>query len=569
MEASILLPSSSELRLEGLSVESGQACLVVSSTRPTGICPVCGQPGARVHSSYVRTLQDLPWQGTRVLVRWRSRKFFCDSPGCSQRIFTERLLAVTWPYGRRTARLRDVLQCLGLALGGEHGCRVARRLAMPVSGDTLLRTVRRATFPPADSPRVVGVDDWALRRGQRYGTVLVDLERHRAIDLLPDRKWETFRDWLTQHPGVQVVSRDRADCYAHGATAGAPEAVQVVDRWHLLKNLREALKRSTERFPREIQQAAHEVSPSPSVPEPASAAGEATPSADTTPPAPPTLPSPNALLSRLEIRRLRRRERYQRVQELQAQGKSQRSIARLLHLDRGTVRRSLHAATFPERAARSVPRDTDPFVAYLQQRWSEGCYNARTLMREIVERGYRGSYDAVKRRVAAWRPARDVSPSGSRSCPSQRPRPAVDPPSANRVAWLLFLRPEELDDKELDDKERDGKDRRLADAIQRRCPSLAAAAELSHAFCDLVKRQQPGELSDWIARASVAAATPELRRFAVGLLADQPAIEAAIALPWSNGQTEGQVNRLKLLKRTMYGRANLDLLSQRFLHSSN
>lgn len=560
METSIPLPSSLGLRLEGVSYEGGQARLVVSSTRPTGNCPACGHPGAHVHSCYVRTLQDLPWQGTRVVICWRSRKFFCDSPGCSQRIFTERLPLVTWPYGRRTVRLRDVLQCLGVALGGEHGCRVARRLAMPVSGDTILRTVRHAAFAPRDSPRVLGVDDWAMRRGQRYGTVLVDLERHQAIGLLPDRKWETFRDWLLQHPGVEVVSRDRASRYAQGAKAGAPDAVQVVDRWHLLKNLREALKRSAERFSQEIQQAADEVSWSQRTPEPVPPAVAEIITAEQVPAALPTGVASDAPPSRREIRRLRRHERYQRVHELHAQGKSQRSIARILHMDRGTVGRFLRAATFPERVARSVPRDTDAYVEYLRQRWSEGCHNAQTLMREISEQGYRGSYDAVKRRVAAWRQGRrsattTPTTTGSESV-SERHRAALERPSASRVAWLLFLHPEELKDPE----------QRLREAIFRHCPTLAEATELAHAFCNLVKQRQAGDLSDWLARAIAATVTPELRRFAIGLLADRKAIEAALTLPWSNGQTEGQVNRLKLLKRDMYGRAKLDLLNQRFLN---
>jgi transposase len=447
-------------------------------------------------------------------------------------------------------------------MGGEKGCRVARRLAMPVSGDTILRTVRRAAFPPRDSPRVLGVDDWAMRRGQRYGTVLVDLERHQALELLPDRKWETFRDWLLQHPGVQVISRDRANCYAQGARAGAPEAVQVVDRWHLLKNLRVALKRCAERFSPEVQQAASEVSASMSANKPTPAISASTASAAAVATPSPRSAASDAPFSMREIRRLRRYERYRQVHELHAQDKSQRSIARLLHLDRSTVGRYLHASTFPERAPRSVPRDTDPYVEYLRKRWSEGCFNARTLMREITERGYQGSYDAVKRRVATWRQPRHDATSTATDATTARNsidkghRSSLEHPSASRVAWLLFLRPEELKSQE----------QLLRDATCRHCPVLAEAAELAHAFCDLVKHRQAGSLSDWIAQASVATVAPELRRFALGLLTDLKAIEAALTLPWSNGQTEGQVNRLKLLKREMYGRAKLDLLKQRFLH---
>jgi transposase len=358
-----------------------------------------------------------------------------------------------------------------------------------------------------------------------------------------------------------VISRDRANRYAQGAAAGAPEATQVVDRWHLLKNLREALKRSAERFSQEIQQAASEVSLAKHTKE--TGPPPATAPLPTDSPVLSTLAAADAPLTLRETRRRRRLERYQRVHELHAQGKSQRSIARTLHLDRDTVRRFLQASTFPERASRSAPRDTDPYVDYLRQRWSEGCFNARVLMCEITAQGYRGSYDAVKRRVAGWRlqqrsatnSAADSTP-GNNSSSEHRRRPALDRPSASRVAWLLFLRPEELKDHE----------QRLREAICLRCLTLNEAAELGHAFCDLVKQRQAGGLSGWIAQASAATITPELRRFAIGLLADLPAIEAALKLPWSNGQTEGQVNRLKLLKRQMYGRAKLDLLNQRFLH---
>lgn len=557
MNTNLLLPTVSGLRLETVSRDAGPAWrVVVSSARSTGICPSCGQPGARVHSCYERTLHDLPWQGTPVVIRWRSRKFFCDSPSCPQRIFTERLPEMTWPNGRRTVRLREVLQCLGLAMGGEQGSRVAQRLAMPVSGDTMLRTVRRAVFPPREPSRVIGIDDWAMRRGQRYGTVLVDLERHQAIELLPDRKSDTFRDWLLQHPGTEVVSRDRANRYARGAAAGAPDAVQVVDRWHLLKNLRETLKRSAERFSHEIQQAANEVSQAKLAAKSVAPlhACIVTESATSAVPA-----APDAPPSLHETRRARRCERYQRVHELHAQGKSQRGIARLLHLDRDTVRRFLQAATFPERAARSMPRDTDPYVDYLRRRWSEGCFNAQKLTTEIAEQGYRGSYDAVRRRVTRWRQQQRTSAGAAASATtvnSQHRRSVVDRPAASRVAWLLFLRPEELKEEE----------QCLREAICQRCPTLAEASQLAHEFCDLVKQRESPRLSNWIEKATTATVAPELRRFAGGLIADLKAIEAALELPWSNGQTEGQVNRLKLLKREMYGRAKLDLLNQRFLH---
>lgn len=541
------LPDAWSLRLEQVSVAGGEALLVATSARPTGTCPSCGQPAARVHSHYTRTLQDLSWQGIRVTIHWRSRKFFCETAGCPTRIFTEQLPLVTCRHGRRTARARDVLECLGLTLGGEAGCRVAHLLQLPVSADTLLRTVRRIVLPPFAEPRVIGVDDWALRRGQRYGTLIVDLERHQALDLLPTRQWEALRDWLHAHSGVEVVSRDRADGYVRGATSGAPEAVQVADRWHLLKNLREALRTCAERFGAEIRQAAQDtpkiVAPSPTA--------SVNPPSETPGPNPPVKKKAD---SPRELRCARRRERYQRVQELSAQGLSQRAISQATGLDRKTVRRFLHAKEFPERATSPRFGQTTPFLADLQRLWNEGCHNARILTRKIIELGYRGTYDSVRRRVAKWR--RNLSPHGA-DAPSTRPLKSAkaDIPSANRTAWILFLDPQELD---LDE-------RRLAEALQEQCPPLRVAAQLAREFVQFVKLRRVDDLEDWLRRASDDGVPAEIRNFAQGLRAELPSIDAAIRLPWSNGQAEGQINRLKLVKRQMYGRANFDLLKLRFL----
>lgn len=536
------LPDTSSLRLEQISVVGGKAEIVATSVRPTAMCPQCGQPAARVHSRYSRTLQDLSWQGTRVTIRWRSRKFFCDTGGCPTRIFTERLPHITCRYGRRTTRARDVLECLGLTLGGEAGSRVAQLLQLPISADTLLRTVRRIALPSFAEPRVIGVDDWALRRGQRYGTMIVDLERHRALDLLPTRQWESLRDWLQTHSGVEVVSRDRAEGYSHGASCGAPNAAQVADRWHLLKNLREALRTCAERFGPEIRQAAQNTPISiPSVPanvSPPDAAPE------------PSAPHKNEAASPRELRRARRRERYQRVHELAGQGLSQRAISQATGLSRKTVRRFLRAREFPERATLSRNGKTTPFLAELRRLWNEGCHNARILTQKLTAQGYRGTYYAVRRRVARWR--RDSLAAGA-ATPAVRP--LADVPSANRTAWLLFLTPEELEPDE----------RRLADAVHEQCPALHLAAQLAQEFAQLVKQRRGDDLAAWLQRAGADDVPVEIRHFAHGLRAELPSIEAAIRLPWSNAQAEGQINRLKLVKRQMYGRANFDLLKLRFL----
>ena len=246
------------LPLELLGAPEGsclvRACLDVenltvhlATTAPTAACPRCGSDTRRVHSRYTRRLDDLPCLGRRVRLQLAVRRFVCPQSDCPRRIFAERLPGFAAPWARTTDRLRQTQTDIGSSLGGEAGSRLAARMAMTTSPDTLLRRVKRLKNEPAGPPRVVGIDDWAWRKGQRYGTIVVDLERSDVIDLLPDRDAETVAAWLKAHPGVEVVSRDRSATYAQAATEGASQAEQVADRWHLLKNLREAVERVLER----------------------------------------------------------------------------------------------------------------------------------------------------------------------------------------------------------------------------------------------------------------------------------------------------------------------------------
>ena len=398
----VLLPDPDRLRLECIVPAADTITLVLQTTCPEALCPTCGQRSRRVHSRYGRTLADLPWLGLSVRLHLACRKFFCDQPDCSRRIFTERLPSVIRRYARRTERLAQALLQVGHALGGEAGARLVAALGMAVSPDTLLRSLRRAPSRLAGTPRVLGVDDWAFRRGQRYGTLLVDLERGCPVDLLPDRQAETLAAWLKAHPGVEIVTRDRSTEYARAIREGAPAAVQVTDRFHLLSNLREMIERTIDRNRHLLQ----------GIVLPTVSAEPRAPSAEQDAIARSRQPAKRSHWSK---RRARRGissvwRCVQQVHALYEEGESILGIAQRLHLNRGTVYRYLRGQ--PESAAirtRDVGSMLDAFLPYLCQRWVEGCHNGKQLWRELRERGYRGS----RKMVAVWAQHQREAPAAS------------------------------------------------------------------------------------------------------------------------------------------------------------
>jgi transposase len=541
------------LRLDDLVLTPTTAVALLVSVAATARCPRCGTASDRIHSRYRRTVADLPCQDRPVALRLIVRGFRCPRPDCRQTIFCERLPGLLPAHARCTARLADAHRAVGFALGGEAGARLAERLDMPTSPDTLLRRVKAAPDEPAPPPRFVGVDDWAMRKGQRYGTIVIDLERGRVLDLLPRRDGEALKAWLREHPGVEVVTRDRWAAYAQAAAEAAPRARQVADRFHLLRNLREAVERLLGRLSPAVREALRDAPPE----TPVGSAGAAAPAPD---------PCPGAaadavgepLSPRERVRREkrgRRAELHRRVRELRGQGLSIRRIARETGLGPKAVRRHVYEERCPDwNPGRRPPTQMDPLAAFIDDWIGRGGRNAAELHRDLAARGCRASYDAVRRYVgrrlgSAGRP-------GRRTGPLKPPAPPP-PPSPRQLSFEFIRRPDGRDEDE----------QRRLDRLRAGDAALREGLDLAAEFAALVRKAGKRPFADWLA-AVEGSTCGELRSFASGLRQDEAAVSAALTEAWSNGPVEGQVNRLKMIKRQMYGRAGFKLLRARVLRAA-
>jgi transposase len=400
------------------------------------------------------------------------------------------------------------------------------RLAAGVSRMTLIRLVRAMPDPAVSaSPRVLGVDEFALRKGRRYGTLLVDVETRRPVDILDERSADSFAAWLAARPGTEVICRDRAGTYSDGGTRGAPGAVQVADRWHLWHNLAEAVERAVSRHREHLAAAVRAQEP---------------PAAPPCEPAPPELPRTGRVPSRT-------RARHADVHRLLAEGRTQAQVTRELGLSRGTVRRFARAASPEELLVNDgTGRQAsilDEHAAYLRERWSSGCTNAAQLWAELRDRGYPGGQTYVRQYLARYR--------GTAAVPA--PKPSV--PKVRAVTSWIMTSPDQLADA----------DKASLDAILAASPELAAVTASVRAFAAMMNERRGRKLLEpWMAAAE-AAGEPALRSFVTGLRADQDAVTNGLSLRWSSGAVEGHVNRIKMLKRQMYGRAGPDLLRRRVL----
>lgn len=578
--SSPFLPLPDGIIIQAVEARDSDIIVKIACVRPHAACPGCGHPSERIHSSYGRRVADVPCGGRQVTLALTVRKFVCGVCTCPHKIFTERLSEFVLSYGRLTNRLREAIQALGFATCAEAGVRLAPKLGMSVTATTLLRRMRDRTILPPETVCILGVDDWAWRKGLTYGTLLVDLEIHQPIEVLPDRKKETLEAWLRLHPEVEVVSRDRAGAYAEAVRSAAPQALEVADRFHLLKNLREHLRdfllRQQASLP-EVEEAAHDAIPHKARGRPRSASPPSSPSDQEKQ----TFRKMSANLrvyedrattqtqltlaqERKQASRARRLARYEAVRELHQQGLSGRAIARQLKLSRRKVMQFIQAESFPERAA-SVPKPSilDPYKPFILERWAQGCHNGTQISQEIKMAGYTGSEPLLRLFITQLRKQQrsepvDV-PLSAREAPcSQPPATPPSPPklrlSPTRASWLCVSPP----------KKRDEQDQRLLSQLRGGHPDLEKAYQLAQAFVSMLSERRAADVEGWLATAEQSGIA-ELKRFASGIRRDYAAVHAAFSSEWSNGQVEGQVGRLKLQKRIVYGRANFDLLRLRVL----
>jgi transposase len=524
VDLGVLLPHLAGVVVEAVEAAAGLLIVTARARAPEAACPKCGTVSRRVHSRYCRTLADAAVGGRPAAIVLAVRRFFCVAPGCARRTFAEQVDGLTSRYARKTPLLAGMLDSIAVALAGRAGSRLAARLGVPASRQVLLRLVMAAPDPQAASPRVVGVDDFAFRRGQHYGTLLIDIETGAPLDMLPGRDAQPLADWLAAHPGIEVICRDRAGSYADGARTGAPDAVQVADRFHLWQNLAKAVEKCV---------AAHRAC----LAEPAAPAADG---GDEAGPAVEAAQQPDPVGKFAE----RARRHHALVHELRAEGRGIREIARHLGWGQHTVQRYARAATWQELADGrwKAPRASklDPFKPYLDQHADLGHGSFTRLFSEIKELGYEGSYSIVRNYLDHIRP--EKAPLGEA------------PPTVRDVTNWLCRRPDTLTEDEQP---------RLK-AILDRCPELRAASDEVRAFATMITELAGQDLPQWMASARQAG-LPGISSFAKGLEQDLDAVTNGLTMSWSSGPVEGRVNHIKMIKRQMFGRAGLPLLRKRVL----
>jgi len=529
----LLLPCLSGMAVDRAEVSGDLVRVWVHAVAGGAACPDCGTWCTKVHDRYPRRLREAAAGGRRVLVWLAVRLLVCGNARCPRASFAEQPDGLAVRYGRRTPLLAGQLGVVAAALAGRAGSRLARAvLAVQVSRHTLVRILMALPGPAAGPVRVLGIDDFSLRRGRTYATLLVAMETGRPADVLPDREQATVEEWLRAHPGAEVICRDRGGAYAAAVRAAAPGAVQVADRWHLWHNLCEHVGDAVARHqgclggpgcagPQPGPRQQDRQQPGQQQQEQEQEQGSVPAGAE-------------AVI----------RERHAAVRRLRAAGKTQDQAAAALGLSRQLTGRFWRAPSADALLRTRGTSALDPWKPYLQQRWDAGATTIAALHREITALGYPGSEPTTYAWLALLKLAAPPAP--------------PPPPGKQQVTRWMLTDPARLDD---------GQQAQLA-AVCGRCPELDALAGHVTAFAKILTRRAGDRLDGWLAAAETSPGQPELASFASGIRRDYQAVRNALTLEWSSGRVEGLNTRTKLLKRQMYGRASFPLLRKRILLTS-
>lgn len=552
--------------VEQVDIIAGTCIITAVAINETAICPTCGKVSRRIHSYYTRSVRDLPSSGQAVQLSLRVRRFRCQNGNCPRQTFAERLPEIVAVWAQRTVRLTKLLSTFAIALSAQQAAHLLTHLAMPTSGDTLLRLVKGSLLPLVGAPKAAGVDDFALRRGKTYGTIVVDLTTNRPVDLFEERTAEALARWLAQHPGIDYLSRDRSSEYMRGGTEGAPNAQQVLDRFHVLRNLCEVVQRIVSRAHATLKQRQKD--------------------SGVTVRTRYKKKRSSSEIAASQVARLRRQAWYEEVVEHYRAGKNIATIARELHMSPITVRKFVYAGAFPERSAHKFRQAyrLAPYLPYLQQRVAEGCENASLLLREITQQGFAHGYKVVNTWLREYlgkpgRPSTEEEKARRQAFMSRvasepgfalegeeeplhlgaadRTVVVVEPLASPRhLTWLLLRQPEGLNQRE-----------QTTLAFIREVQDINSTYELAQRFFKMIRERQVDLLDPWLQECEQSE-IPDLQTFAGGLRREYSALKAALQFSYSNGPVEGQINKLKYIKRSMYGRGSFELLRQRFLQAA-
>lgn len=527
---------SSELKFKELAAyhSCSGIVFVLTPKQKNSCCPLCNKSSNRIHSFYTRRLADLPISGKLVQIRLNARRFFCRNKKCAQSVFTERFKSDILPYARRLTRSADLLRNIGLLVGGNKGALLSHFASNPVSPSTILRLVRRLEIKePAITSGIVGVDDWAFKKGRNYGTIIVDLEQRKAIDLLPDREADTLARWLLNYPEIHTVSRDRASTYSKGIKDGTENAIEVADRFHLLVNLREAFKKTLYRHNPALKKTFVEYS----------FANSTSPEGHNKTPL--ALPKPKPYTPNPE-----REMKFKRAKELARQGYGIKSIAKALNAHHRTIKKYLLSEEFPRKEAPAYQKyltNFFDFKEYLLENYSK--FDNQTLYATIRNQGFNGKYSQFCHNMNRF-----IKPEKTKT---NLPRVSrIETWSNTKISFLVLQQEDKLSDKDL----------KYLKFLYQKIPQIKATAELTKSFKNLFLEKTEGSLQSWLTKALDS--TSELQNFAKGIQKDFDAVNQAVISNVSNGQVEGQVNKLKTVKRMMYGRASFKLLRTMVLASS-